>query len=96
LIDFGLGPGPDTADRDAAETAAVLCPLAREQDEAAASSLGIVWEAELGQPALASFLDQNWLEGLDRSAASHFAAVLESLRGRGLLSLEVPGRSDKA
>ena len=87
LVDFGLGPGPDTTDRAAADRAAVVSPLAREEDEAAASLLGIVWEAELGQPALASFLDQNWLEGLDRSAASHFTAVLGSLRRRQLLSV---------
>jgi hypothetical protein len=96
LIDFGLGPGPDTVDRAAAQRAAALSPLAREEDEAAASLLGIVWEAELGQPALASFLDQNWLEGLDRSAASHFTAVLGTLHRRRLLSLPLPGRSDKA
>jgi hypothetical protein len=96
LVDFGLGPGPDTRDREAAMKAAVLPPLAREEDEAAASLLGIVWEARLGQPALASFLDQNWLEGLDRSAASHFTAVLGNLRGRGLLRLRMPCRSDKA
>jgi hypothetical protein len=96
LIDFGLGPGPDTLDCDAAEKAEVLPLLAREEDEAAASLLGIVWEAQLGQPALASFLDQNWLEGLDRSAASHFTAVLGSLRRRGLLGLPVPWRSDKS
>jgi len=86
LIEFGLGPGPDTLDRVAAERAAILSPLEREADEAAASLLGIVWEAALGQPALASFLDQNWLEGLDRSAPEHFTAVLETLRGRGMLS----------
>lgn len=79
LPDFGAGPGPDTRDRDGAERAAVLAVLDREADEAAASLLGILWEAELGQPALASFLDQNWLEGLDRSAASHFTAVLGRL-----------------
>ena len=95
LIDFGLGPGPDTIDREAAKSAAVIRPLARDEDEAAASLLGIVWEAQLGQPALASFLDQNWLEGLDRSAVSHFTAVLGSLRRCGLLSLEAPGRFDK-
>jgi hypothetical protein len=88
LVEFGLGPGPDTLDREAAERATILPPLQREADEAAASLLGIVWEAALGQPALASFLDQNWLEGLDRSAAGHFAAVVETLRHRGLLSLE--------
>jgi len=87
LIEFGLGPGPDTLDRDAAERAAVLSALAREEDEAAASLLGIVWEASLEQPALASFLDQNWLEGLDRSAAAHFTAVVETLRQRGFVSV---------
>jgi hypothetical protein len=53
--------------------------MEREADEAAASLLGILWEAELGQPALASFLDQNWLEGLERSASAHFTAVLSRL-----------------
>jgi hypothetical protein len=86
LVEFGLGPGPDTFDRDPAEHAAILSPLDREQDETAASLLGIIWEAAFGQPALASFLDQNWLEGLDRSAPAHFTTVLESLRDRGLLS----------
>lgn len=91
LIDFGLGPGPDTIDRDAATSAAVLAPLARDEDEAAASLLGIIWEAQLGQPALASFLDQNWLEGLDRSAAPYFTAVLNTLDQRGLVSRQVVG-----
>jgi hypothetical protein len=86
LIEFGLGPGPDTLDREAAERVGVLPPLEREEDEAAASLLGIIWEAQLSQPALASFLDQNWLEGLDRSAPAHFTAVLRGLRERGLLN----------
>src|SRR5437899_83005 len=88
LVDFGLGPGPDTLDRVAAERAATLPPPEREADEAAASLLGIFWEAALGQPALASFLDQNWLEGLDRSAPEHFTAVLDTLRRRGMLSAD--------
>jgi hypothetical protein len=96
LIDFGLGPGPDTRDHDAAARAAVLSLLAREEDEAAASLLGIIWEAQLGQPALASFLDQNWLEGLERSAHSHFAAVLGKLQRRGLLDLTWPAVFDRA
>src|SRR5215831_4802243 len=96
LIDFGLGPGPDTTDREAAAEVATLSPLEAAEEEAAASLLGIVWEAELGQPALASFLDQNWLEGLDRSAAGHFISVLGSLRGRGLLGLPVRWRSNRA
>jgi hypothetical protein len=96
VVDFGLGPGPDTRDREAAARAAVLCPLAREEDEAAASLLGIIWEARLGQPALASFLDQNWLEGLERSAHSHFAAVVGKLRHRGLLDVKSPAVFDRA
>ena len=67
--------------------------LARDQDEMAASLLGIIWEARLGQPALASFLDQNWLEGLDRSAAAFFSSALAGLRRRGFLALDPrPGR----
>ena len=88
LVEFGLGAGPDTLDRDTAERAAVLPLLEREKDEAAASLLGIIWEAELGQPALASFLDQNWLEGLDRSAAGHFTDMVETLQQRDLLKVE--------
>lgn len=83
LVDFGLGAGPDTTDRAAAEAAAIVSIAERERDEAEASLLGILWEAVLGQPALASFLDQNWLEGLERSAAPHFTAVLARLRQRG-------------
>ena len=88
LPDFGLGPGPDTRDRAGAERAATLPILEREADEAAASLLGILWEAELGQPALASFLDQNWLEGLERSAAAHFTAALNRLIAAQLWSIE--------
>ena len=77
LPDFGLGPGPDTRDRDTAAQAATLTLAESEADEAAASLIGILWEAELGHPALASFLDQNWLEGLERGlAAEHFERVI--------------------
>ena len=90
LIDFGVGAGPDTTDRAAAEAAAVVDITAREADEAEASLLGILWEAALGQPALASFLDQNWLEGLERSAAAHFTAILARLQARGLVEAGAP------
>jgi hypothetical protein len=83
LVDFGLGPGPDTRQRAVAEAAAVVPLLDREADETEASLLGILWEAALGHPALASFLDQNWLEGLERSAATHFTTALSRLRQRG-------------
>jgi hypothetical protein len=91
LVDFGLGPGPDTTDYDTAERAAVLSPLDCAEDEAEASLLGIVWEARLDQPALASFLDQNWLEGLQRSAAAHFSQVVAGLWRRGLLGPPAAG-----
>jgi hypothetical protein len=92
LVEFGLGPGPDTVDRASAERAAILSPLARDEDEAMASLLGILWEAQLEQPALASFLDQNWLEGLDRGAAAvHFTGVFHALLRRGMLSAAAVG-----
>ena len=93
LVEFGLGPGPDTRERTAAEHAMVLPFLEREDDETAASLLGILWEAALGQPALASFLDQNWLEGLDRSAAPHLTAVLRRLRRSGASELPLPDQA---
>ncbi|HYC14407.1 MAG TPA: hypothetical protein VEC75_09165, partial [Stellaceae bacterium] len=85
-IDFGLGPGPDTTDREAAERASILPMLERDREEAMVSLLGILWEAECGHPALASFLDQNWLAGAGSEAdARHFAAVLHRLHARGFV-----------
>jgi hypothetical protein len=94
LPDFGLGPGPDTTERDMAERATVVSPLEGDAEEAAASLLGILWEAALSQPALASFLDQNWLEGLERSAAAHFTAVLRQVIDLGLVELPAAGAGD--
>jgi hypothetical protein len=96
LADFGVGAGPDTADRAAADRAAVLPIVEREADEAAASLLGILWEAALAQPALASFLDQNWFEGLERSAAPHFTAVVRHLQRLGLVDRDAapPGENE--
>jgi hypothetical protein len=86
-IDFGLGPGPETGDRDAAAAAASLFGLAAEREEAMASLLGILWEAELGHPALASFLDQNWLEGVERpGTADHFRDILAALADGGFVT----------
>jgi hypothetical protein len=85
-VDFGLGPGPETGDRDRAARAQTLFGLAREREEAMASLLGILWEAELGHPALASLLDQNWLEGAGRAgAAAHFTTILEALHAGGFV-----------
>jgi len=87
LAEFGLGPGPETGDRRTAERQAVLRGIAREREEAMASLLGILWEVELGQPALASFLDQNWLEGAGGAgAARHFRSVSARLRTGGFVT----------
>jgi hypothetical protein len=85
-IDFGLGPGPETGDCAGARRAQRLRGIAREREEAMASLLGILWEVELGHPALASFLDQNWLEGADRpGTAAHFTASLSALCRHGFI-----------
>jgi hypothetical protein len=94
LVEFGLGAGPETGRRDEADRAQCLFGLAREREEAEASLLGILWEAALRQPALASFLDQNWLEGAVRSStAAHFAAVFERLLAAGHIDAEGVPRS---
>jgi len=86
LIDFGLGAGPETGDRAAADRAARLFGVAREAEEARVSLLGILSEVELGQPALASFLDQNWLEGAGSvAAANHFETVVAALHRGGFI-----------
>ena len=85
-FEFGLGPGPETGRRGGARRARQLTERACEREEAMASLLGILWEAELRQPALASFLDQNWLEGGDRpGAARYFETVLARLAAAGLV-----------
>src|SRR5262249_14727410 len=85
-VDFGLGPGPETGDRAAADHAACVYGIARETEEAMASLLGVLWEAELGQPALASMLDQNWLEGAGgESPAAYFTLMVGRLRDGGFL-----------
>jgi hypothetical protein len=78
--DFALGPGPETGERAAAERAVLVSGIDREREEALASLLGILWEMSLGQPALASWLDQNWLEGSNGAAARHFETMLAALR----------------
>ncbi|MGH6968110.1 MAG: hypothetical protein ACREEL_01335 [Stellaceae bacterium] len=85
-VDFGLGPGPETGHRERAARAQTVFGLAREREEAMASLLGILWEAELGHPALASLLDQNWLEGAGRpGTAAHFTDIFTSLERGGFV-----------
>jgi hypothetical protein len=86
VVDFGLGAGPDTVKRAVAERAAVLTQLAGDREEAMVSLLGILWEVALGQPALASFLDQNWLEAAGTArAAAHFTTVVRRLFSGGYI-----------
>jgi hypothetical protein len=88
-IDFALGPGPESGDRIAAQREACVFGVEREAEEAMASLLGVLWEVDLGQPGLASFLDQNWLEGAERpGAAAHFTIVLRRLQRAGLADHE--------
>jgi len=82
--DFGLGPGPETGARERAARQQTLFGAARDTEEAMASLLGILWEVELGHPALASFLDQNWLEGA--APARHFSDVLARLSAGGFIT----------
>ena len=86
LPDFGLGAGPETGLKAAADRAAVTDFETREREERSTSLLGILWEAELGQPAVLAFLEQNWLEGWDRGAAADaFLGTLEILAEGGFV-----------
>ena len=69
--------------------------LEREMEEALASLQGILWEAELGHPAILAFLEQNWLEGVDSPQnRGHYLKVLHQLHRHGLLDDEArPTRS---
>jgi hypothetical protein len=88
-LDFGLGAGPESGSRHVADAAAAVDGVARDREEAMASLLGILWEVELGHPALASFIDQNWLEGAGRrSAADHFETTLHRLLDLRVVSQE--------
>jgi len=86
LPDFGLGAGPETGDKAAADRAAVADFDTRQREETQASMLGILWEAALDQPAFLAFQEQNWLEGWDRPAtAAAIAATVDALHARGLI-----------
>jgi hypothetical protein len=86
LPDFGLGAGPESGRAAEADAAQRLFGPVRESEEQMASLLGILWEAELGQPALFAFLEQNWMEGWARpAAAQHFATILGWLQQLGLV-----------
>lgn len=86
LKDFGLGAGPETGRIDEANAVLSVDQETQIEEEALASLLGILWEAELGQPAILAFLEQNWLEGWERpSCAANLAENVQRLHGRGLI-----------
>lgn len=85
-VDFGLGAGPETLLRDEADAAMTVFGLEREMEEALASLQGILWEAELGHPAILAFLEQNWLEGVDNPQnRAHYLKVLGQLHRHRLI-----------
>jgi hypothetical protein len=86
LPDFGLGAGPETGRALDADAARCVGQAEKEEEELLSSLLGILWEAELGQPAIFSFVEQNWLEAWERPAAGEqFARTVRALRARGLI-----------
>lgn len=86
VADFGLGAGPETGMRDEADTAMRLFGVERELEEALTSLLGILWEAVLDQPAVCAFLEQNWLEGVDRpQGRDHFVKIATFLGDNGFI-----------
>jgi len=86
LLDFGLGAGPETGRVADADAARCVADSEKEEEELLASLLGILWEAELGQPAVLAFVEQNWLEAWDRpAAAAQFRRAVGLLLARGLI-----------
>ncbi len=86
LIDFGLGAGPETGDKDRANADQRVGGVAAEVEEALASLLGVIWEAALGQPAILAFLEQNWLEGGASIAnLEHYRKIVGHLLAHGLI-----------
>lgn len=86
LPDFGLGAGPETGRKAEADQAKCVAAAVEIEEESLASLLGILWEAELGQPAILAFAEQNWLEGYDRpGTADHFCHCVDALFQRTLI-----------
>lgn len=93
--DFGLGAGPETGLRGEADAAMTVFGVERELEESLASLLGILWEAELEQPAICAFLEQNWLEGGDSPHnRAHFVKIVDHLAAHGFL--DAHGRPTRA
>lgn len=86
VLDFGLGCGPESGKREEADAVQTLFCPERDVEEALCSLLGILWEAELGQPAVLAFLEQNWMEGgAKRHNLAHFRKIVRWLRAMELI-----------
>ncbi|WP_298368530.1 hypothetical protein [Azospirillum sp.] len=89
LIDYGLGPGPETTARKEARADKRLCFEDCMHEEQQTSLLGVLWEVELGQPGILAFLEQNWMEHWERaSTAAFFIRHAEELFTRGLIDAD--------
>lgn len=87
LVDFGVGAGPESGDKQAAEQDRQVFGVDCDREEALASLLGVLWEAELGQPAVLAFLEQNWLEGGSSSCnLDHFRRNVRELLAGGFIT----------
>lgn len=86
VLDFGLGCGPESGKREPADAVQTLFCPERDVEEALCSLLGILWEAELGQPAILAFLEQNWMEGgANLQNVGHFKKIVRWLHDMELV-----------
>jgi len=86
VLDFGLGAGPESGRKAEADAVQSLFLPERDVEEGLCSLLGILWEAELGQPSVLAFLEQNWLEGgSSLHNVGHFRKVVRWLCQMGLI-----------
>lgn len=84
--DFGLGAGPESGRAEEADAAMALHGVERDVEEGLSSLLGIIWEAELGHPAIEAYLEQNWFEGADRREnREHFCKMTAMLLENGMI-----------
>jgi hypothetical protein len=97
MPDFCLGAGPESGRIAYADAHKALDAERREIEEQRTSLLGVIWETELGQPAILAFQEQNWLEGAGRPSTADFfverlsdlirLGLVDAAHGRPLLAL---------
>ena len=87
VLDFGLGAGPETGRKAEANAVQTVFGVEADIEEGLSSLLGIMWEAELGQPAILAFLEQNWFEGgVSLHNVGHFRKMVRLLHAHGMVS----------